>query len=96
MNKGELRMSTFEREMRDPRFKAEFEREYHEFLISEFLIEAMEKENISVRSLAEKSGVSPSMIQKLRSGEKTNISLKKLVSILSVLRYRVIFEKLGL
>jgi len=52
--------------------------------------------SLNIRDLAEKSGVSPSMIQKLRSGEKTNISLKKLVSILSVLRYRVIFEKLGL
>ncbi len=88
-------MSTFEREMRDPRFKAEFEREYQEFLISEFLVEAMEKEHISVRRLADKSGVSPSMIQKLRSGEMTNISLKKLVSILSVLCYRVNFEKLS-
>lgn len=95
MNEEELQKSTFEREMEAPRFKAEFEREYQDFLISEFLVEAMEKENISVRRLAEKSGVSASMIQKLRSGEKTNISLKKLMSILSVLRYRVNFEKLG-
>ena len=38
-------MSTYEKEMQDPHFKAEFEKDYQEFLISEFLIEAMEKDN---------------------------------------------------
>ena len=88
-------LSTFEKEMQDPHFKAEFEKEYQEFLISEFLIEAMEKEHISVRKLASETGVSASMIQKLRSGENTNISLKKLVLLLSVLHYQIKFEKMG-
>jgi DNA-binding Xre family transcriptional regulator len=88
-------MSTFEKEMQDPHFKAEFEKKYQEFLISEFLIEAMEKEDISVRKLAMETGVSASMIQKLRSGENTNISLKKLVLLLSALHYQIKFEKVG-
>jgi len=96
MSEQTLPMSTFDREMQNPHFKAEFDRDYQEFLISEFLIEAMEKENKSVRKLAEEAGVSASMIQKLRSGEKTNISLNKLVSILSALHYRINFEKIGM
>jgi DNA-binding Xre family transcriptional regulator len=95
MDNDKNSMSTFEKEMQDPHFKAEFEKEYQEFLISEFLIEAMEKEHISVRKLAEETGISASMIQKLRSGENTNISLKKLVLLLSALHYQIKFEKVG-
>jgi DNA-binding Xre family transcriptional regulator len=95
MEKDKNTLTTFDKEMRDPHFKTEFEKEYQEFLISEFLIEAMEKEHFSVRKLAKETGVSASMIQKLRSGENTNISLKKLVSLLSALHYHIKFEKVG-
>ena len=95
MENKKVAMSTFEKEMQDLHFKAEFEKEYQEFLVSEFLIEAMETEHISVRKLAKETGVSASMIQKLRSGENTNISLKKLVSLLSALHYEIKFEKVG-
>ena len=40
-------MSTFERLMQDPKWKAGFEKGYEKFLISELLIEAMEENNIS-------------------------------------------------
>ena len=88
-------LSTFEKEMKDPHFKAEFEKEYQEFLIPEFLIEAMEKEHISVRKLAQETGISASMIQKIRSGKNTNISINKLVSLLSALHYQIKFERIG-
>ncbi len=86
-------LSTFEKEMLDPQFKSEFEKEYHEFPISEFLIEAMDTEQISVRNLAKKTGVSASMIQKLRSGKNSNISINKLVSLISALHYRIKIAK---
>lgn len=95
MENDKKTMSTFEKEMQDTHFKAEFEKEYQEFLISEFLIEAMDKEHISVRKLAKETGVSASMIQKIRSGKNINISLNKLVSLLSALHYRIKFEKMG-
>jgi hypothetical protein len=41
-----------------------FEKEYNDFLISEFVLQKMEDENISVRTLAKKAGVSPTIIQK--------------------------------
>ena len=60
-------MTTFDRLMQDPNFKDEFEKGYNEFLISEFMIEKMEEENISVRELAKEAKVSPTTIQNLRS-----------------------------
>jgi hypothetical protein len=54
--------------MQNPKFKAEFEKGYNEFLISEFMIEKMDEENISVRELAKEAKVSPTAIQNLRSG----------------------------
>jgi hypothetical protein len=44
-----------------------FEKEYNDFLLSEFVLEKMEEENISVRTLEKKAGVSPTVIQKIRS-----------------------------
>ena len=63
-----LTMTTFDRLMQNPKFKAEFEKGYNEFLISEFMIEKMDEENISVRELAKEAKVSPTAIQNLRSG----------------------------
>ena len=92
-NKTEL--STFDKEMMDTLFQTECDKEYQEFLISEFLIEAMDAEQISVRNLAKETGISASMIQKLRSGKNSNISIDKLVSLISALHYRIKIEKIG-
>jgi DNA-binding Xre family transcriptional regulator len=85
--------STFDKLMRDPEWKLEFEKGYEKFLLSEFLIGAMNENNISVRKLAEKSGVSPTLIQNIRSGKRSNISLETLAPILSVLNYKMQFVK---
>ena len=53
----------------DPKQKALFDKEYDDFLLSEFIIQKMEEENLSVRSLAQKASVSPTVIQKLRNNE---------------------------
>ena len=86
-------LSTFAKLMQDPKWKAGFEKGYEKFLISEFLIEAMEKNNISVRKLAKKAGVSPTIIQNMRSGKSSNISINTLAPILSALHYRIEFVK---
>ncbi len=85
--------TTFEKLMQDPKWKDGFEKGYEKFLISEFLIEAMEEEKISVRKLAKEAGVSPTLIQNMRSGKSSNISLNTLAPILSVLHYRIEFVK---
>jgi DNA-binding Xre family transcriptional regulator len=85
--------STFERLMQDPKWKAGFEKGYEKFLISELLIEAMEDNKISVRKLAQKARVSPTIIQNMRSGKSSNISLNTLAPILSALHYKIKFVK---
>ena len=50
-----------------PEEKAKFEKEYADFLLSEFVLEKMEQENLSIRALVKKVGVSPTVIQKIRS-----------------------------
>ena len=86
-------ISTFEKLMQSPTWKAGFEKGYEKFLVSEFLIEAMEENNISVRKLAQKAGVSPTIIQNMRSGKSSNISINTLAPILSALHYRIEFVK---
>ena len=49
--------------------KKKFDKEYNNFLLSEFILEKMEEENISVRELARKAEVSPTIIQKLRNNK---------------------------
>lgn len=80
-------MTTYERLMKNPDFKKEFDKGYNDFLISEFMIEKMEEEKISVRELAKKSNVSPTTIQHLRSGRADSVKVKTLINILQNLGY---------
>ena len=91
--KNKKPLSTFDRLMQDPKWKTEFEKGYEKFLVSEFIIEAMEENKISVRKLAKEAGVSPTLIQNMRSGKSKNISINTLAPILSVLNYRISFVK---
>ena len=86
-------ISTFDRIMSDKKRKAKFDQGYQDFLISELLIEAMEAENKSVRTLSKETGISATMIQNLRSGKNKNVSLKTLFPILNALHYTIKFEK---
>ena len=74
--------STFERMMENEQWKAEFEKGYEEFLMSEFLCQQMEHSNLSVRELASRAGVSPSTVQQIRTGKAENVRAKALMSIL--------------
>ena len=80
-------MTTFDRLMQNSKFKAEGGGGDNEFLISEFMIEKMEEENISVRELAKQAKVSPTTIQNLRSGNAETVKFKTLSSIMQKLGY---------
>ena len=77
----------------DPEQKALFEKEYNEFLLSEFVLEKMEEEKISVRTLAKKAGVSPTVIQKIRSKEAERINFRTFTNVLNTLGYRISIER---
>ena len=55
--------STYEDFISDPKRKEKLDKEYNDFLLSEFILEKMESENLSVRALVKKAGVSPTIIQ---------------------------------
>lgn len=82
--------STYDEFIEDKKQKKLLDKEYRELLISELLLAAMEEDHISVRKLAAEADVSPTIIQSLRSGKKTNITLDTLSRILDVVGYQII------
>jgi len=78
----------------NPKRKEKFDKEYNEFLLSEFVLEKMESENISVRKLAKKAGVSPTVIQKIRSKNAERINFRTFTNVLNTLGYKINIEKL--
>lgn len=75
--------------------KKEFEAEYRELLLSELLIALMNQDGISVRRLAKAAGISPSLIQGIRSGEKENITMRSFLRIMKALGSSVVVKKNG-
>jgi DNA-binding Xre family transcriptional regulator len=78
----------------NPKRKEKFDKEYNEFLLSEFVLEKMESENISVRKLAQKAGVSPTVIQKIRTKNAERINFRTFTNVLNSLGYRINIEKI--
>lgn len=86
-------LSTFEREMQDATFKEEFDKEYTEFLLSETIHSMMDEAHKSVRKLANESGLSPTVIQNIRSGIQEDIKLSNFINISHACGYKLILEK---
>ena len=78
----------------NPKRKAKFEKEYNDFLLSEFILEKMEQEQISVRKLAKKAGVSPTVIQKIRTQNAERINFKTFTNVLHSLGYKINIERI--
>jgi transcriptional regulator with XRE-family HTH domain len=79
---------------RNPKEKEIFEKEYNDFLISEFVLQKMEEENISIRTLAKNAGVSPTVIQKMRSKNSEKITYRTFSNVLNTLGYKISIEKI--
>ena len=73
-----------------PKEKRAFEEEYKEFVLSELLLAIMAQDEISVRELAKMAGVSPTVVQAMRSGTKKDFNLQSFLKVLKGLG----FEKL--
>ena len=84
--------STYERFVRNEKQKKLLDGEYRDLLISELLLAAMQEDHISVRKLAAASGVSPTIIQGLKSGRKTNVNINTLSKVLDVIGYQIILS----
>ena len=65
-----------------PKELKKYKEERQEFILSEIILAAMEKNNISVRKLAKLAGVSPTIVQAMRSGVKKDFTLQSFFRIL--------------
>jgi transcriptional regulator with XRE-family HTH domain len=86
-------LSTFERKMKNPKFKKAFEKGYKQLLFSELMISIMEDDDMSVRALAKEAGLAKSVIQNLRSGKQHDIKVSNLIRIANAFGYTVILQK---
>ena len=75
--------STFDRLMKNDKRRKLFEEKYARFAMWETVRQLMEEAKISVRELAKAMGVSPTVVQDLRSGKRKNITLKNLLGLVS-------------
>ncbi len=74
--------------------RKQYDAEYREFILSELILAAMAKDNISVRALAKMAGVSPTIVQAMRSGSKTDFSMQSFFKILRGLGSKKIMVEL--
>lgn len=86
-------MSTYEREMQNPEFKKALDEEYHELVLSELLLAIMAEDEKSVRALAKEAGISATAIQKIRSGQSKDMSMKNFINVIEACGYELILEK---
>lgn len=91
MNKKNV--STFDREMQDREFKALFEKEYKEFALAEVLAGLMEESHKTVRGLAEEVGISPTIIQRVKSGQQKDLKVTNFLNIAEACGYHIYLEK---
>src|SRR5271157_934952 len=72
-----------------------FDEEYRELLLSEMILAAMEEDHVSVRNLAKLAGVSPTIIQSMRSGIKKDFNMGSFFKVLRGLGFKVLIERNG-
>lgn len=82
--------STYDEFIEDKNQKKLLDKSYRELLISELLLTVMHEDHVSVRKLAAEADVSPTIIQNLKSGKKTNITIETFSRILDVIGYHII------
>jgi transcriptional regulator with XRE-family HTH domain len=86
-------LSTYERKMKNQKFRKAYEQHYKELLFSELLISMMENDDSSVRELAKEAKLSASVIQDIRSGKQNDIKTSNLIKIAHAFGYEVILQK---
>lgn len=93
MNKKALSTYDSYLESLTPRQRKKFDEGYRDFVFSELLIALMQEDEISVRALAKEAGISPTIIQRVRSGKQTNLTMQSFLSMMNSLGCSVIIKK---
>ncbi len=76
-----------------PERKKKFDEGYRDLVLSELLLALMKEDEISVRQLAREAGLSSAIVQGIRSGTKTNITLQSFLKIMEALGCSLIVKK---
>ena len=90
---GKIGSSTYGREMKSSTFRAAFEKEYAALEVSELIAKQMAEQAISVRSLAAKADVSPTVVQGIKTGTRKNIEYATLKALLVALGCEIQFKR---
>ncbi|MDX2163923.1 MAG: hypothetical protein SFW07_00725 [Gammaproteobacteria bacterium] len=85
--------STYDREMRDPKFRKMFNKAYKELILSELMHAIMQGDEKSVRELAKEAKVSPTIIQNIRSAKQKDMKLKNFINIIVACGFHMVLEK---
>jgi DNA-binding Xre family transcriptional regulator len=85
--------TTFDRWMQDREIKKIHDEHYNELVLAELTIALMEENEKSVRELAKEIGISPSVIQDLRSGHQKDIKLSNFLKMMKVFGYHLCLQK---
>jgi len=54
-------------------------------VLSELILAMMAEDKVSVRNLAEEVGIAPSVLQSVRSGKHSNMTLRNFIKLISAL-----------
>jgi len=85
--------STFDREMKNQSFKKKFDQSYKRLVLSEIINAMMQNDSKSVRKLAKEAGLSPTIIQKLKSGKQSDIKFSNFLNVIHACGYDLILTK---
>lgn len=95
MAKNKKPVSTVERWMRKPGFKKGVQHAHKELLLSEWILAIMAGDSDSANKLADRLGIAPSMMESVRAGAATDLSLSDFVKIAHTHGYELYLEKPG-
>jgi DNA-binding Xre family transcriptional regulator len=73
--------------------RKKFDEGYRELLLSELLIAVMQEDEVSVRELAKAAGISPTIVQGVRSGTSQNITMQSFLKMMKALGCSLVVEK---
>lgn len=85
--------STLDRDMKNPAFRAAYEKASAALEVSEFLAKQMAEQKISVRALAARASVSATVVQGIKSGKRKNIEYKTLKALTNALGHQITFKR---
>jgi hypothetical protein len=78
-----------------PEDRKQFDKELRREALSEMVLAAMHEDMVSVRKLAKLAGVSPTIVQSMRSDKKSDYSLRSIVKVLHSLGFTFLVKKDG-